>query len=192
MKRKLKLDEKDFEIISLVQENPEISQKEIAEKVGLSQPSISARLRKLKKMRVIAINAGVDISKMGLFLAKIDLTTKNAIELLDKLAPCPYFVSAYATSGRNNLSIFLMGEDLSTLESIAEYRLRSNPDILDVNFSVVIASRGKTIYPVRLIVKKQKEAPCNLDCSVCPYYSMKRCLGCPITGYYKGGFWKVI
>ena len=63
-------------------ENPEISQDAIAEKINLSQPSIAARLKKLKEVGVIKNIFGTDPLKMGLFLAKVDITTSNTTKIL--------------------------------------------------------------------------------------------------------------
>ena len=41
------MDDKDRELISLLEENPELSQREIADNLGLSQPSVGMRLKKL-------------------------------------------------------------------------------------------------------------------------------------------------
>jgi len=51
--KEFKIDSKDREIITLLIENPEISQKEIAERINLTQPSVAMRLKKLKEMGAI-------------------------------------------------------------------------------------------------------------------------------------------
>ena len=47
--KKFRIDQKDREIITNITETPDISQHEIAEKIGLTQPSVAMRLKKLKK-----------------------------------------------------------------------------------------------------------------------------------------------
>ena len=49
MKEFLDLDKRDREILSLLEKYPEMSQSEMAEKLKISQPSVSARIHKLKQ-----------------------------------------------------------------------------------------------------------------------------------------------
>ncbi|MFQ5801096.1 MAG: Lrp/AsnC family transcriptional regulator, partial [Candidatus Hydrothermarchaeales archaeon] len=134
------LDNKDREVISLLEENPTLSQREIAEHLGLSQPSVGMRLKKLKESGAISFQAGVDLRKYGLYLAKVEITTKEPSKVLNFFKDCPYFLNGMAMSGRNNLSLFLMGEDLSSIEAIVNTHLRANPDIDNVDFDVIISS----------------------------------------------------
>jgi biotin synthase len=59
------LDDKDRKIISIFERDPEISQAEIAQQVGLSQPTVGARLQKLKQTGAIASSVGMDLKKIG-------------------------------------------------------------------------------------------------------------------------------
>jgi Lrp/AsnC family leucine-responsive transcriptional regulator len=34
--------------------------------------------------------------------------------------------------------------------------------------------------------EKEAIAPCGKDCSECPNYLIKECLGCPVTIHYRG------
>ncbi|MBC7110397.1 MAG: winged helix-turn-helix transcriptional regulator, partial [Archaeoglobi archaeon] len=45
---KKRIDEKDKKIISLLSKDPDIPQEEIAKKIGLSQPSVALRIKKLR------------------------------------------------------------------------------------------------------------------------------------------------
>ena len=53
MKEFLDLDKRDREILSLLEQYPEMSQSDMAEKLKISQPSISARIYKLKKKGLV-------------------------------------------------------------------------------------------------------------------------------------------
>ena len=56
----MKLDDKDRAIISMYAKNPDVSQEEIGEVVDLSQPSVAARVRKLKEGGAIETPIGDD------------------------------------------------------------------------------------------------------------------------------------
>ncbi|NTV24041.1 MAG: winged helix-turn-helix transcriptional regulator, partial [Nanoarchaeota archaeon] len=68
---KLGLDEKDVKLISLMMDDPQISQSEIAEKLSLSQPSVFVRLQKLRKKGLIESTFGLSFSKTGLFVSRV-------------------------------------------------------------------------------------------------------------------------
>jgi len=191
-KEYLDLDDKDRVIISLLKEKPDISQSEIAEKVNISQPSVGVRLRKLKKKGAVSFLIGMNFRKVGLYLAKVDLTAKNTAQVLDNFRGCPYFLNGLIVSGKNNLCLFLVGEDISTLEAIVDRHLRSNSNVSNVVMNVLITSSDDLIFPVSMTFDIEEEPPCGYSqgkCENCSYYTTERCLGCPITGHYRGNFW---
>ncbi len=191
-KENLELDEKDRQIISLLVENPEMSQSEIAEKIGISQPSVGVRLKKLKQKGAISFVVGMDFKRVGLYLAKVELTAKNTAEIVEKFKNCPYFINGLITSGKNNLCLFFMSEDISTIDSIVDVHLRNDPNVDDVEINIIITPAMSFVLPVKMSFEKTEHAPCgsNGNCGDCSYYKAERCLGCPSLGFYRGNFWK--
>lgn len=183
------LDEKDRKIAALFETNPDISQVDIAEQVGLSQPTVGARINKLKQSGVISNLVGMNLLKVGLKLAKVDVTSKNSIDILNKFKQCPNFMNGLIVSGKENLCLFFVAEDISTIEAIVDKHIRSNPSVMDVDLGIVITTVNDLILPVALNKEKAELTPCGLDCSKCDYYISNRCLGCAATKYYKGTFW---
>ncbi|MDI6897041.1 Lrp/AsnC family transcriptional regulator [Methanocella conradii] len=183
------LDEKDRIIVSLFEKNPDISQAEIAEQVGLSQPTVGARISKLKQSGVISMVAGMSLMKVGLKLAKVDVTAKNSVELLNKFRSCPYFLNGFVVSGRENLCLFFIAEDASTLDAIVDKHIRSDPSVIEADLGIVMSSVNEMIQPLRLSVEKGEKTPCGLNCVECGYYTSGRCLGCCASKAYKGSFW---
>ena len=62
-KESIKLDQKDRKIITLLHDDQEISQEEIAKIVNLSQPSVAMRIKKLKERGIIDHIIGVNLNK---------------------------------------------------------------------------------------------------------------------------------
>lgn len=186
---RLELDEKDKKIAALFETHPDISQIDIAEQVGLSQPTVGARINKLKQSGVISSLVGMNLSKVGLKLAKVDVTAKNSVEIIKRFKECPYFMNGLVVSGKENLCLFFIAEDISTIEAIVDKHVRSHPSVMDVDLGIVITTVNDLVMPVRLQTKKNELTPCGLDCSKCDYYTSNRCLGCTATKYYKGNFW---
>ncbi|MCD1295004.1 AsnC family transcriptional regulator [Methanocella sp. CWC-04] len=183
------LDDKDRKIIALFKNDPDISQIDIAEKVGLSQPSVGARVSKLKQSGILSTVIGMNFKKVGLSLAKVDITTKNSIDIINMFKECPYFLNGFIVSGQSNLCLFLIAENISTIEAIVDRHIRSDPSVMNVELGIVIAPVTDMVMPVKMHYEKSDSSPCGIDCASCQYFACDRCLGCPITDNYKGKFW---
>lgn len=183
------LDDKDRKIISFFELNPDVSQAEIAENVGLSQPTVGARIQKLKQSGAISALVGMDLKKVGLNFAKVDITTKDSIKIIEQFKQCPYFLNGMIVSGRENLCLFFAAEDISTIEALVDRHLRSNTSVASVDLGIIISPVNDLVLPVKMALEKSDSPPCGCNCATCQYYEHNRCLGCPLTKYYKGKFW---
>ena len=182
----LEMDEADRRILSLLFENSELSQSEIARSLKISQPAVAARLRKLKNKGIVTHQVGVNLRKTKLGLVKVDVSTKNSGKILKLFEKCPLFLNGFTTSGKRNLCLFLVSEDLGSLDACMDCHIRSNLNVSDVEFSVVISSARDFVSPLKMIREKTESSPCGGQCDKCSYYQSDRCLGCPSTTYYKG------
>ncbi len=186
----MNLDAKDRLIISMFSKDPDISQEEVGRALGISQPSVAVRIRKLKTMGALHTQTGINPIKMGLHMAKVDISTNDTNELLDMFQGCPYFMNGYIVSGRHNLCLFFLSENISTLESIINGHIRPNPNVREVDFNIIINSAKPVVTPVELTPTKSEQPPCGVlhECGECEAFETKRCMGCPVTGHYQGWF----
>ena len=191
MVRQDRLDEKDRHIISLLVKNPEASQSYIATQVNLSQPSVGARIQRLKENGAVAFLVGMNYKRIGLHLAKVDITARNAGKVLKRMQGCPWFLNALIVSGTHNLCLLLVGEDISSLEALVENHVRHDPEVERAIFRVVTSTSNDMVIPVELALKKNDIPPCGTPCNCanCDSYEMDRCTGCPASEFYKGDFW---
>jgi len=189
-RRKIIMDELDKKIVALFQKDPTMSQKELAEKIGISQPSISARLRKLKEYGILSPCIGVSYKKAKLHMAKVDIDARDSNSILNIIRKCPYLWNAFLVSGKYNLTLFLIGEDISTLQSIVDSKIRPDPNVKDIDFSIVISPEKDFVLSIEFSVPKAETSPCGAVCSECSQYRTERCLGCPYTPFYKGTVWR--
>jgi DNA-binding Lrp family transcriptional regulator len=185
----IKLDEKDRKIISLINENQEISQEKIAQIIHLSQPSVAMRIKKLKERGIIDHIMGVNLNKVGIYVAMVFVRTTNTTKILNMLRECPFFLNGFVISGEKNLMLLLAGEDLASLESIIDERLRPDKDVQSADFNILISSIKDFVMPIKLIEKPLNKPPCGIDYKECQAYNENRCFGCPATNRYKGIFW---
>ncbi len=192
MKEFLDLDKRDREILSLLEQNPELSQNDMAEKLRISQPSVSARIHKLKQKGALAHVVGMNLKKVNLYMAKVDVMAKNTSSVLDIFKDCPYFLNGLIVSGEHNLCLFFVGEDIATLEAIVDGHLRNNPVVSSARVSIVITPLKDLILPLKMSFGSSDTPPCGngCNCNECAHHISNRCLGCPVTGSYNGKIWK--
>ncbi|MCD6511979.1 MAG: winged helix-turn-helix transcriptional regulator [Thermoplasmata archaeon] len=169
---KEEIDEIDRKIINALQLNPDISQNELAKVVNLSQPSVSARIKKLRKNGILSANFGIDIKKAGLHVAKIEVDDVD----IDKFKSCPYVLSILSTN--NGHIIFVTGEDYSSMEHFVKKNFG------DVEMKIII-----DVFPHLIMPVKMEKNGCKMNCRECPYYLTGQCLGCPFFEEYKGKLW---
>ena len=184
----MRFDSKDRIIISMYAEDPDVSQESIAKKVNLSQPSVAARIAKLKEGGALSSQLGINPLKMGLYVAKVDISSTRPDEILDMFKGCPYFANGFTISGKSNLCLLFFSESIATLESIVNGHIRSNPSVSDVDFNIVITSERDYIVPSVMNFERCELPPCGikLQCRDCSSFKSRKCMGCPVTGQYQG------
>lgn len=180
------IDAVDRKIILLLSQNPELSQVNLAKQLKISQPGVSARINKLKERGILAHLIGVDVKKAQLFLAKIDIVTTNVEHILDFLSKCPLYLNGFLISGKYNLTVLLVGENIRSIMSCVDSHLRSNTIIKEMEFNLVVTPVQEFIVPIKPSLDKKPTTPCEKDCSKCSFYMNGRCLGCPASIHYKG------
>jgi Lrp/AsnC family transcriptional regulator, leucine-responsive regulatory protein len=185
----VKLDQKDRKIITLIHDNKEISQEEIAKIIHLSQPSVAMRLKKLRERGIIDHILGVNLNKVGIYVAIVMVRTTNTTKILNLLCNCPFFLNGFVISGEKNLMLLFTGEDLASLESIIDERLRPDEDVQSADFNIVISSIKDFVMPIQIVDRTNNKPPCGVDYKECQAYHENRCFGCPATDRYKGVFW---
>ncbi|MCZ7383058.1 MAG: Lrp/AsnC family transcriptional regulator [Candidatus Methanoperedens sp.] len=192
MREFLDLDKRDREILSLLELNPEMSQNDMAEKLKISQPSVSARVHKLKQKGALSHVVGMNLKKVNLYMAKVDVIANNTSSVLEIFKDCPYFLNGLIVSGKYNLCLFFIGEDIATLEAIVDGHLRSNPLVKGAEVSIVITTMKDLVMPVKMSFDTSSTPPCGngCNCKECAHHISNRCLGCPVTNSYNGNIWK--
>jgi DNA-binding Lrp family transcriptional regulator len=187
----IELDRKDRIILSLTYNNQEISQEEMAKKLHISQPSVAARIKKLKERGLIEQIIGVNLNKVGLKVAMVRLATTNTEKILNMFRDCPFFLNGFIISGEENLVLLLVGDDMASLESIIDSHIRPDKDVQSVDFDIIITSIKDFVIPINIPTEALNNPPCGYDhkCEECYAFKTNRCFGCPATGKYKGDFW---
>jgi DNA-binding Lrp family transcriptional regulator len=172
------LDRKDKTIITMLSADPQVPQEAMARELGLSQPSVAVRVRKLREAGAVSVSAGIDPFKLGLNVAKVDVAATNPAKVLEFFSGCPYFLNGYIVSGKSNLSIVLVAARISTLQSIVDGHLRRMPEVNDVDFNIVIYPAKPVVMPVD-ISTGGRSCDHGSTCARCESRKTGRCAGCP-------------
>ncbi len=146
--QKLKLDDIDRQIITLVQEDPNLTHTQIAERINRSQPTVGMRIKKLEKSGILQFQPGINFKKVELFLATVELNSSNPEEIMEMASCCPFMLNAFRLSGEHNICILLASSKLNKLDAIVNYHFRKNPEISSVSLEVVTDIAKDFILPI--------------------------------------------
>ena len=181
MARRTKLDDIDRKILAYLQEKPSASQSEIARKIGISQPAVGMRIKKLIKMGILERYVGIPIHKFNLRLAMIGVKTRDPGSLMRKFERCPRLVFMAKAIGAHQLILHFVGSCDRTLQNLIEERLSTDSNVLDFDVSLADTPDSVTLMPIKIPSEHQEKAPCGAYCSKCQKYLSGRCLGCPAS-----------
>ncbi|MBU1974973.1 MAG: Lrp/AsnC family transcriptional regulator [Nanoarchaeota archaeon] len=162
--RKLGLDDRDTTILAMLQNDPNISQGEIAKKIKLSQPSVGARIKKLHEKGILHIINGVNFKTVDLNLAKVDVNTTDTNAVIDDFKDCPFFINALISSGKHNLCLFFMATNLQRLEGIVNHHLRGNPKVKEVEMNIIIGTAKDFVLPLNINYDNKNQVDCKQHC----------------------------
>lgn len=184
------LDQIDNKIVALLRESPQLTQREIAKRIGLTQPAVSARLRRLREEGLVRFLVGIDSQKVGLLTAKIDVRTSDPQGLIDTFRDCPLLANAYLSLGGTDVSLLMVGESVENLESIVDVHIRQTKGVQDVDLQIVTRAVNPVLIPTLTTPTKCSKTICGFECPACRYYREGLCTGCPASVFYKGKFWQ--
>ena len=160
----LDIDETDKRIMELLQDDPEMTHSEIAEKVHKSQPAVGARIIKLRRKHLIAENVGVDFQQLNLKLARIDLATKDVTTLWERFNKCPYITNCFKLTGEYNMMIEILAPNLKSIDLFVDNCLRSDPLILELKVNYFIDSLRKYVVPLVFSIETYETQGCTYEC----------------------------
>ena len=148
LSEKLKLDDIDRMIITLVQDDPSMTHTQIAEKINRSQPTVGMRIKKLEKSGILQFQPGINFAKVDLHLATVEIKTRNPKEIINMAKCCPFMLNAFRLSGEHNICILMASSKLDKLDKIINYHFRKNKDVSSVSMEIVTEIAKDFIAPV--------------------------------------------
>jgi len=155
---KVKLDEKDKEILIILAQNGRASTVKIAKEVGLSRDAVKYRIDKMIREKVIqGFVAVMNPPKIGLpfysnvHISLLNLNPEREEKLINYIRAAPYIVYATKTMGRYDISLEIFSKHPGHLDEIlGKIREKFSDIIKDIEISFVIKEYKWTEFPGRL------------------------------------------
>ena len=139
------MDHVDEQIVDLLQADARTTQAEIAKKVGLSQPSVADRIRKLEEAKVITgYAAKVDPKRLGkditAFIGVGIEHPKYFDGFAKKVIALPEVLECHRVAGQESYVLKVRTENTGTLDKLLVEGLRTIPGVTRTTTTIVLAS----------------------------------------------------
>lgn len=122
--RKLKLDERDREILDMIVSDGRISFRRIASKLGISDVAVRKRIRKLERLGIIqGFTVKLNPALLGysiISLTGIDVEPSEIVRVAKELAEKEYVKSVSITAGDHSIMVEIWARDEDDMERILE------------------------------------------------------------------------
>jgi len=139
-----KFDGIDLQILNVLQARGRTKRNELAEKVKLSIPAVSERLRKLEERGIIrSFNAVLDARKVGLevtafIFVMVESSTYYA-QIIERAAAHPEILECHAITGEGSHILKARTQSTATLEKLLS-QIQSWPGVHNTRTSIVLSS----------------------------------------------------
>lgn len=135
----------DEQIVDLLQADARTTQAEIAKRVGLSQPSVADRIRKLEEAKIITgYAAKVDPKRLGkditAFIGVGIEHPKYFDGFAKKVIALPEVLECHRVAGQQSYLLKIRTENTTTLDRLLVEGLRTIPGVTHTDTTIVLAS----------------------------------------------------
>jgi Lrp/AsnC family leucine-responsive transcriptional regulator len=142
------VDEIDIKILDILQARGRTKRNELADKIGLSLPSASERLRKLEESKyIVGYTATVDYRKLGkditAFISVIIDSSKRYQNFIDHATAQEEILECHAITGEGSYLLKVRTESTITLEKLLS-QIQSWPGITGTRTNLVLSTSKET------------------------------------------------
>ena len=138
------LDEIDIKILRYLQKDGRETASKIAEKLNLTVPTITERMKKLQDSSVIkgfqAIiepkSVSLDVSAV---ITVISSSSNNYQQVIDNAVDCPEIIQCFSTTGMGSLLLWVSTKNSQSLEELLR-KIQSWPDVTRTETQVILSS----------------------------------------------------
>jgi DNA-binding Lrp family transcriptional regulator len=157
------LDRIDFGILTALQNNARLSNKELASEVGLAPSSCLERVRALTRAGVLrGAHIAVDPAALGIGLealvaVRLVKHSRAAFRsLYAHMLSLPEVLATYHVSGLNDLQVHVAVRDIHHLRELIVEKIASRPEVDHCETSIIFDSQRKHQLPCYLPVDEAR------------------------------------
>lgn len=157
------LDRIDFEILSALQKNARLSNKELAARVGLAPSSCLERVRRLAEEEILrGSHAEVDPEALGIGLQAMIFVqlTRHSREMVESFRQhalsVPQVVALYHVAGSNDFLVHVVAHDSHGLRELAMTAFTTRPEVARIETHLIFEHRRSPELP-RLVEPEEWE-----------------------------------
>jgi Lrp/AsnC family transcriptional regulator, leucine-responsive regulatory protein len=150
------MDQIDYSILSILQRDARVSQQQIAGRVGLSQPAVAERVRKLEQRRlIIGYAAQVDAARLGVditaFVGVVIAHPRYFASFARKIAQVDEVLECHRVAGEFTYLLKVKTANTRTLDELLTRRLRTLPGVTRTFTTIALLSvKETTAVPIAL------------------------------------------
>ena len=138
------LDEIDIKILKYLQKDGRETASKIAEKLNLTVPTITERIKRLQESSAIKVfQAIIDPKSISLdvsaVITVISSSSKNYQRVINKAVECPEIIQCFSTTGMGSLLLWVSTKNSQTLEELLR-EIQSWPDVTRTETQVILSS----------------------------------------------------
>jgi Lrp/AsnC family leucine-responsive transcriptional regulator len=140
----MKLDETDIQILKALQKDGRESASHIAEKVNVSVPTVTERIRKLQESGVIlGFQTAIDPSSIGLDVSAIITIISGSSQYYKEVTiaaeETPEVVRCFSTTGNGSHMLYVVTKNSNTLEELLR-KIQSWPGVVRTETQIILSS----------------------------------------------------
>ena len=140
----INLDNLDKEILSILQKNGRNSVSSIAEKISLSIPATSDRIKKLEDLNIIrGYRAIINPQKIGLDLSAlitiVSESSSNYEKIVEHANEMNEIVECFATTGRGSHMLVIQTKNTQSLEKLLR-TIQSWPNVIRTETQIILST----------------------------------------------------
>ena len=138
------LDEIDIKILKHLQKDGRETASKIAEKLNLTVPTITERIRRLQESSVIkGFQAIIDPKSIDLdvsaVITVISSSSNNYQQVVDNAIECHEIIQCFSTTGMGSLLLWVSTKNSQSLEELLR-KIQSWPDVTRTETQVILSS----------------------------------------------------
>ena len=152
----MKIDKVDKEILRLLQHDGRLPASHIAEKLNISIPTVTERIKKMQDTNIIdGIHASIDPKKLGLDVsALITVISESSLQYKDFTGfaeKTPEVVQCFSTTGRGSHTLLVITKNSQSLEELLR-NIQSWPGVARTETQIILSS-CKSIHSIPISEK---------------------------------------